>query len=292
MLQPMRLFRTALLAAAGSAAYAVLESQLPRIQEHDVPVRPGAPALTLLHLSDAHLRAKDRRRRAFLERLPDAIPVPDLILMTGDMIEDDSGIEPVLELLSRMPARYARAFIFGSHDYYQAVPRLPFKYLLSKDEPKFDAPFADTEGFRDGLVAQGWLDLNNRTEIVDSPHGRIRLAGVDDPYLRKHSLDHIERGEEALAIGLMHAPDVVSDFALHGFDVLVAGHTHAGQLRAPFIGALVTNSKLPNALASGVNRIGTTSLHVTPGLGTSAYMQFRFLARPEVTILRLDPTTP
>ena len=87
----------------------------------------------------------------------------------------------------------------------------------------------------------------------------------------------------------MHAPDVVSDFALAGFDLVLAGHTHGGQVRIPPFGALVTNSSLPPALARGLSRVGNMWLHVSPGLGTSRFSPARFACPPEATLLQLVP---
>ncbi len=285
----MGLFRATALAATGTLGYALAETQAFRLQTHRVPVAPGTPALRVLHLSDTHLREADTGRIKFLRSLRDRVGDVDLIVMTGDMIENDSGIDPLIDALSGLEARYGKAYVLGSHDYYQSRFKLPVKYLF-KTEPRLDAGPADTGRMRAGLEAQGWLDLTNRTAMLETEQGRIRLAGVDDPYLKRHRTDHIERSSgDAAAIGLVHAPDIVTPWLLAGFDLVVAGHTHGGQLRAPFVGALVTNSSLPTALAAGLHRIGDGHLHVSPGLGTSHYVRLRFLCRPEVTILEFAP---
>jgi predicted MPP superfamily phosphohydrolase len=130
----------------------------------------------------------------------------------------------------------------------------------------------------------------NRTELVEAEGGTIRISGVDDPYMNRHRTDHISRGEgDVAAIGLTHAPDVVSEWLLNGYDLVLAGHTHGGQLRFPLAGAAVTNSTLPAALAAGLSRIGNGWLHVSMGLGTGRYAPVRFLARPEATLLHLVP---
>jgi predicted MPP superfamily phosphohydrolase len=87
----------------------------------------------------------------------------------------------------------------------------------------------------------------------------------------------------------MHAPDVVSEWFLTGFDLVLAGHTHGGQVRIPGIGALVTNCSLPTALAGGLHRIHGGWLHVSPGLGTGKYSPIRFACPPEATLLHLEP---
>jgi predicted MPP superfamily phosphohydrolase len=75
---------------------------------------------------------------------------------------------------------------------------------------------------------------------------------------------------------------------LAGFDLVLGGHTHAGQVRIPGVGALVTNSSLPAALGGGLHRIGSGWLHVSPGLGTGRFAPIRFACRPEATLLVLS----
>ena len=72
-----------------------------------------------------------------------------------------------------------------------------------------------------------------------------------------------------------------------GYGLILSGHTHGGQVRLPFVGALVTNSQVPTKLAMGLSRLGPAVLHVSPGLGTSKFAPFRFLCRPEATVLEL-----
>jgi predicted MPP superfamily phosphohydrolase len=85
----------------------------------------------------------------------------------------------------------------------------------------------------------------------------------------------------------MHSPDSAPESAALGYDLLVAGHTHGGQVCVPGLGALVTNSSMPPRLAAGLIRMGTAILHTSPGLGTSKYAPFRFACRPEATLLEL-----
>jgi predicted MPP superfamily phosphohydrolase len=208
------------------------------------------------------------------------------------MIEDDDGIELAVSALERFEARFGKFYVFGSHDYYQSQFKPLTRYLDSSTEPRTTRP-ADTGRLRDALDSTGWISLINRTHVVESPWGRIRMAGVDDPYLNRHVTDHIERrSEEVAAIALVHAPDVVSEWVLAGFDLILAGHTHAGQLRLPGLGALVTNCSLPASLAGGLHRVGSGWLHVSPGLGTSKFAPIRLFCRPEATLLRLRPARP
>ena len=87
----------------------------------------------------------------------------------------------------------------------------------------------------------------------------------------------------------MHSPDTAPEAAALGYRLIVAGHTHGGQVRLPWIGALVTNCSMPRAFASGLVRMGSSVLHTSRGLGTSKYAPFRFWCRPEATYLDLHP---
>ncbi|MFN2490591.1 MAG: metallophosphoesterase [Actinomycetota bacterium] len=286
----MKLVPATLLTGAGLAAYAFYEPFRYRLTTKDVPLHAGAPALRVLHLSDMHMRAGDRKLVAWLKALPDVLgEPPDLILSTGDMIEENAGIDLLLEALTPLEARLGRLYVLGSHDYYVSAFKAYTKYFDADKSPVKTRP-ADTMRLEKGLRSKGWIPLANTTHVMETTHGRLRLAGVDDPYLKRHRTEHIERcNDEVLAIGLVHAPDVVSEWILAGFDLVVAGHTHGGQVRLPGIGALVTNCSLPNALAGGLTPIGAGWLHVSPGLGAGKYSPIRFACRPEATLLELAP---
>ena len=277
-------------AAVGVAAYAFIEPYRFKLREVTIPAPLGAPGLTLLHVSDLHLRKTNRRLKGFLDEVPDLIDkTPDLVLATGDLLEDDTGIDPVVESLNRLDARLGRFYVPGSHDYFQAHRPSYLKYWR-KDGSKGLTKRADTARLEKGLQAKGWISLTNRSEVIETDAGPVRLAGVDDPHLKWHDTSHLGRLDgEVYAIGLMHAPDLVSDFALRGFDLILAGHTHGGQVRVPGVGAVVTNSALPAALAKGMSRVGGAWLHVSPGLGTSVFSPIRFGSRPEITLIRLSP---
>lgn len=281
----------AVAAGAGLAAYALYEPYRYRLVTHELPVRSNGPVLDVLHLADTHLSPRDRKLMAFLKGLPEQLgSTPDMVVATGDMIEGDEAIDPLLESLAGIEARLGRYYVFGSHDYYVSSGPSYTKYFSNNKAMRSAIP-TDWGRLEEGLKAKGWIPLTNRDETVQDGGRVVRLAGVDDPYLKRHETGHIHRsGDDDLAIGLAHAPDVVSEWALNGFDLVVAGHTHAGQVRLPFVGAVVTNCSLPSALSSGPNLVGRTWLHVSPGLGTGRYSPIRFLAQPEATLLRLVPT--
>jgi uncharacterized protein len=281
-------------AGAAAGAYALVESRRYHLEERRVPVADHIPRVSILHISDTHLRASHRRLIRFLAALPDRIgALPDLVLATGDLIEDDGGIEPLVEALGRLEAKVGRYYVLGSHDLYRSTisgALGSWRMFAGRERKRSTARRNDHHRLEAGLREKGWKSLLNSVDVVDVPSGRVRLAGVHDPYLGLHTTSHLRReAGDALAVGLVHSPDVVSEWVLSGFDLVVAGHTHAGQVRLPWVGSVVTNCSLPNALSGGLHRVGNAWLHVSPGLGTSRFAPVRFLARPAATLLHLDP---
>jgi uncharacterized protein len=282
-----------LLVGSGIAAYAALQARSYRIRSQDVPAPPSAAQLTILQISDVHMTGRRRKLAAWLRDVTQAIPTPDIIVATGDLIDDDSGIDPLVDALCGLEASLGRFYVLGSHDYFQSTLRgfvQSLSRLFSIREPSRVRP-ADTNRLERGLESCGWISLTNTAHVLQSDAGSVRLAGVDDPFIHRHQSEHICRSPgDALAVGVTHTPDVVSEWILAGFDLVLAGHTHGGQVRIPGLGALVTNCSLPSALASGLSKIGSGRLHVSPGLGTSKFSPVRLFCPPEVTLLTLIPS--
>jgi predicted MPP superfamily phosphohydrolase len=142
------------------------------------------------------------------------------------------------------------------------------------------------------LVAQlrddGWRDLTNVREPFELDGLPVEVLGLDDAHIKWHDLRVApRRAPDRFGVAVMHSPDSAPESAALGYDLLIAGHTHGGQVRLPLVGALVTNSSMPPRLAAGLIRMGTAVLHTSPGLGTSKYAPFRFWCLPEATYLSL-----
>src|ERR687896_186829 len=104
--------------AAGLAGYRLYEPRLYRFTSKDVDVGEGAPPLDVLHISDTHMRARDERLVRWLRALPGELgTVPDVVVATGDLIEEDASIDPLVRSLDAVDARLGRFYVFGSHDY-------------------------------------------------------------------------------------------------------------------------------------------------------------------------------
>ena len=148
---------------------------------------------------------------------------------------------------------------------------------------------------RRAFTERGWTDLTNTHASLDVAGRRLAFVGVDDPHLGYDELDDEPADPSAdLAIGVAHAPylRVLDRWNSLGYPLIMAGHTHGGQLCVPFYGALVTNCDLDRKRAKGLHTHQTPGhepswMHVSAGLGTSPYTPVRFACRPEATLLTL-----
>jgi len=254
------------------------------VRHHRIPcLPPGTEAMTVLHISDLHLRAQQRRKRAFLKKL--ARVQPDLVIGTGDFIGDGRSNDAAVDAVTSIGAREGSLYVLGSNDYYASKPKNPLRYFSKKRRHVFGKP----NPWRDlveKLNARGWQLINNTTATIDG----IDIVGLDDAHIDRADLSVARaRSEDGFRLAVAHSPDVAEQLAELGYDLIVCGHTHGGQLRLPGYGALVTNSRLPRGMARGVSRIGDAWLHVSAGLGTSMYAPIRFACRPEVCVLELVP---
>jgi predicted MPP superfamily phosphohydrolase len=152
----------------------------------------------------------------------------------------------------------------------------------------------DTDRLVVGLKEAGWHVLCNERITLETAAGRVDVVGLDDPHIGAASPAQVDWSAPtppaSLRLGVVHAPyvGVLDHFAHAGFDLVLTGHTHGGQVRVPGFGALVNNCDLPLRMSRGLSRYGgRTWLHVSAGLGTSRYAPVRFACRPELSVLDL-----
>jgi predicted MPP superfamily phosphohydrolase len=261
-----------------------------RMSRYRLDILPaGGGGLSLLHLSDLHFRSNDRRKARFLRDLPKA----DVTVVTGDLLGEAEGVESVVDALRPARGRLASYFVLGSNDYYRPRPTGYFRYFLPHLRPKLRrlARSRDRE-LVEQLTADGWVHLPNVRREVSLDGTRLEVVGLDDPHIHRSDLRVApRRSRDRLGLAVVHSPDPAPELAALGYELIVAGHTHGGQVRLPVVGALVTNSHMPRRMASGMFRLGPSYLHVSQGIGTSKYAPFRFLCRPEATLLELRSTT-
>lgn len=303
---PARLLTCA--AAAGGAALAwgtLVEPHLFALRRYTVPVlAPGARPLRVLQISDIHMVPGQHRKQQWIRSL--AALEPDLVVNTGDNLSHLEAVPDVLETMAPL-LELPGAFVMGSNDYYAPQPKNPGRYLTRDyaKAPRTRTPLP-TEALRAGMADRGWLDLDNARTTLELGHTRLELVGVDDPHIERDDYPAVSAPADPDAdttIGVTHAPyqRVLDGMAADGARLVIAGHTHGGQLCVPGLGALVTNCDLDRGRAKGVSRwwAGAGSgraepadaawLHVSAGLGASRFAPVRFACRPEATLMTLVP---
>lgn len=292
------------IAGGAAAAWGIgVERFLFTVRRHELAVLPaGSPTLTVLHLSDAHMAPWQRRKQRWIADIAEQVQ-PDLIVNTGDNLGHRDGLVGIRAAFA--PLRGVPGFfVHGSNDVVEPKPRNPFLYLAGPSDGHQRARALDTDAmdrwFTDEL---GWTDLNNAAGRVDVNGLRLDAFGVSDAHRDWDELDALPaaidalpslRGSAAFTLGVTHAPyqRVLNRFVDLGADILLAGHTHGGQVRIPFSpNALVANCDIPRDQARGLSTwshgFRTVPLNVSAGLGHSIYAPVRFACLPEVSVLTL-----
>jgi predicted MPP superfamily phosphohydrolase len=266
------------LAAAGAAAAAwgTAEAVVLRRRTIELPVAalpPELDGLEVLHLSDVHAGFGPG-----LHLLGRAVEWageirPDLVAVTGDLVARRRGEGPFRELVGALAAtaRLGAFAVLGNHDH--AVGNDPF------------AQGSPVSGL-DGVEL-----LGAERAIVEDRGRRICLVGTDARrYLRSPGEAAIGDVDESadLRVLLCHYPNVLDRLPAGRFQVVLAGHIHAGQICVPLPSGRVGLTNPGARYREGVYAREGTIMHVSPGIGTT-FLPMRVLARPEATLLVLRP---
>ena len=287
----------AVVAGAGlaTAAYGgLIERNLFTLRRFAVPVLdPGTPAVRVLHVSDLHITAGQKRKQAWISSL--AQLEPDFVVNTGDTSSDPDAIPQIMSALGPL-FDFPGAFVPGNNDYYAPQPKNPARYFLpdktgdlSRRRPM---PWPELAA---AMAGRGWLDLTHVRTAVSVAGVPVFLAGTDDPHLRRARYSKIAgpaSPDAKVRIGVIHSPEpaLLTQFAGDGYDLVLAGHTHGGQIRVPFGPAIVTNCGIDRGRARWLHRWDARMwFNVCAGLGTNPFMPIRIACRPEAVLLTLLP---
>ena len=294
-MEPVRTTRALLAGAAGLSALAAwpfVEPHLPVLRHAQVPVlAAGSEPLRVLHVSDLHLLPRSRRRAAWVRGL--ARLRPDLVASTGDHWSSAQAADLLVESLSALTADGALGvFVPGNNDYHSPIRPSPWNYLRGGGGAAHrrlpDLPWNDLAG---RLVSAGWVDLTHARQSYQVAGVALQLAGTDDAHLLRDRYREVAGAVPSgvLGIGVVHTPAqrLLRSFGRDGYALVLAGHTHGGQLRVPLLGPVVTNCDLPRWRARGLTAEDGRWLHVSAGMGTSPYLPIRVACRPEATLLEL-----
>lgn len=237
-----------------------------RIRANDVVI-PGLPAafdgFRLLQLSDIHLDMEHEISHVLAERVRET--EYDLCVITGDFRARTYGeFEPVVDAMAGLRMHIDRPVyaILGNHDFIEMVP---------------------------DLEALEMRVLLNESVMIERQGAAIHLAGIDDPHY--YRADNLEKAADAIpgdavSILLAHSPEIYRHAAYAGFDLMLCGHTHGGQICLPGGVAFTYNAKCPRALGKGAWRWESLQGYTSTGSGTCV-VPVRYNCPPEITLHRL-----
>ncbi len=277
---------------AATLAYSLWEARQFTLRSVRVEaLRPGSRPVRVLQLTDLHLTPAQREKMDWVRGLADE--QPDFVILTGDLLghmEAVPYLAKTLEPLVGVPG----VFVFGSNDYWSPKTVNPFKYFIKDREPVMSTRRLPTDELESELLNAGWVSLNNDRGDVTVLGNRIDMRGVNDPHIsldRYHEVAGEFDPDASLRLAVTHAPylRVLDPMAADGADLIIAGHTHGGQVCLPGYGALVTNCDLDSRRAKGLSSHAGAALHVSAGLGTNPYAPVRLACPPEATMLHLVP---
>jgi predicted MPP superfamily phosphohydrolase len=222
--------------------------------------------LTLLHISDLHVEMSEGAMRRLAEILPDL--TYDVCVLTGDYRGPTYGsFDAALEGLSRIRSHLSGTVygVLGNHDTIRMVP---------------------------GLEEMGIRMLLNECEAISRGDETIYLAGIDDAHY--YRVDNIEKAaseipDTGFSILLSHTPEIYRQAAHAGFDLLLSGHTHGGQICLPGSIPITLDSVLPRHMGAGPWKHGEMVGYTSVGVGTSI-VPVRINCLPEITLHHLHRT--
>jgi len=256
--------------ALACLAYGWFEAGWLRARVVEVRIRNLPEALDGVrvgHLSDFHLGAPFSRGNGASRRAVEWVATrrPDLVCVTGDLVSHPRGEGRLRHLLGKLDDPFV---VLGNHDV--AVSRDPFSRA---------AELQDLEQAR--LLRDQAVTVVLRGE-------RASIVGVDPETYRSRTArpDNLVDPDVSLRLMLCHFPGIVSRIAPESFDLILAGHLHAGQICLPLPGRRITLAHPRAVYVAGLFDTPAGAMHVSPGTGTT-FVPFRFFARPEVTELVL-----
>jgi predicted MPP superfamily phosphohydrolase len=263
---------------------------------------PGSwPRVSILHISDLHVR-RDNPRLYRAQRTALSGLMPDLLCVTGDLCETLDDVELVVDLLRLVKPRLGSFAVLGNHEHQASCPSelreretRGWRGMLGRVLSRF-APRAQSSGEAEGhaigeaLCASGVTVLHNSGQRLWFRSGSLWIAGCDSAWAGHADMAAAMRGQRPheACLALIHEPELAFPAAAHSADLILAGHTHGGQVSLPFIGAPYTHRRDERIrVASGFQRVDGALLYVTTGLGQT--IPLRFGCPPEIVWMDCVP---
>ncbi|HEY2412553.1 MAG TPA: metallophosphoesterase [Pirellulaceae bacterium] len=219
--------------------------------------------LRIAHLSDLHMTGQ--LGPEFYDCVVEETNAlaPDIVVITGDILEKEHCLPWIEPTLGRLHARHGKFFILGNHE-----QRL-----------------RDVASLRRSLTGAGLIDLGSKTQTLAISGVEVLLAGNERPWFGTAPELSTLNPEPSFRILLSHTPDNFSWAKSCGFDLMLAGHTHGGQIRLPWLGAIIAPSFHGSRYAGGLYFEPPTLMHVSRGL--AGIHPLRLNCRPELALFML-----
>lgn len=240
----------------------------------------------ILHISDLHLASNEMSKKiSFLEYMTSQNY--DLIFLTGDIFEHDDAVKYAPYLISSKPRLGAYA-VLGNHDYYRYKMTNKILGRMYKPLRHPEDNERDIRPLVHALETVGYTVMQNEVKNLDSES--ISIIGVDFPGCEREEFKDLvsQTTNGNLKLALLHMPRYLDMYVDNGIDVVFGGHTHGGQVRLPFFGALITDSELERKNASGLFSKEGTHFHISQGLGSDPKTNFRVFCPPNATVIEID----
>lgn len=244
--------------------YTIYESNLPNSYN----------GLKIVHFSDLHYGniIKENRLQEVVKEIN--IINPDIVVFTGDLFEkgtkiDDNTAKKVTKQLKEINAKYGKYAVFGNHDYDEGINKIESIYQNSN-----------------------FTILNNTYDLITNQNNdKIYLGGIDDTLLGKpnttETLEYLKENTNTYSIILVHEPDYTTNILKYQkVNLILAGHSHNGQVRLPFIGAIYTPKGAKKYYKNYYN-LNNTELYISSGIGNSK-LNLRLFNRPSINFYRIN----
>lgn len=217
----------------------------------------------LVHITDLHCDGVKRCEDVLVQKALEA--QPDFVVFTGDAVNNQAGIPLFKKVMNQLSVSVPVFVVKGNHDFHGTQ-------------------------LWDRFGGTGVTMVSGHPQNIVIKGQRICIAGVDVGSEAQMNTIFDSISPDDYSIFLYHYPDAIGPASAHKMDLYLAGHTHGGQIRLPFYGAIITNSASGKKYEAGAYEVGKTDMYVGRGVGMMG-IPVRFLAKPELTVIDVAPAS-
>ncbi len=227
----------------------------------------GLNGFTIVQLSDLHNASFGKDNKNLISKVKALSP--DIVVITGDLnYSDRANIRSGLQIISALSETVPVYYVTGNHEYFIEDSDLRGELFKS-------------------ITDAGAIYLDNESVDIKKGKESFLLTGLDDNSLGDETLSNLIKGTKEMTVALAHEPQYIRRYADSGVDLVLTGHAHGGQIRLPFIGAVIAPDQgfFPE-YTSGEHICGNTKMIISRGLGSSI-IPLRLFNYPEIVCVKL-----